>query len=173
MEANFTDVLFPGTVSTVANPVPSWAFFTTPRLGCVILTACPWWSIEWILLPPSSLAPDGISILHWPCLANTAPYRHTNEELIHTRWREPWYPWFLRKASMSSSCFPFPEHAQWLHAFDSVLAPLLHFYRSTIANNPFSFYCLIILCVFQTPHLIDRLCNETMLTWFSFLKQLF
>lgn len=41
MEANFTDVLFPGTVSTVANPVSSWAFFTAPRLGCVILTAYP------------------------------------------------------------------------------------------------------------------------------------
>lgn len=41
MEANFTDVLFPGTVSTVASPVPTWAFFKAPRPGCVILTAYP------------------------------------------------------------------------------------------------------------------------------------
>lgn len=41
MEANFTDVLFPGTVSTVASPVPAWVFFKAPRPGCVILTAYP------------------------------------------------------------------------------------------------------------------------------------
>lgn len=33
MEANFIDVLFPGTISFVANPVPAWAFLQFPGHG--------------------------------------------------------------------------------------------------------------------------------------------
>jgi hypothetical protein len=82
---------FPGHCSLFIKPRPEQAHFMAPSSGCVIPTAFPLWSIQWILLTHSSMAPDGITILHWPCLANTPPDRHTKGQ-EDTRWPEPSQP---------------------------------------------------------------------------------